>query len=278
MSDNNISVDELKARITDLSAGAREELFEGLQRERLETYLEIRGAFFDELTEESTASLSGSDPWADYCEDHPEDPICRQLSFGIRAPEHDFRESRERYVAELRDRGLWDVEANVLADTFGGTMLPGATRSRRQSGLEFPTPRLAWPVNPIDWPDRDLEIPDEPDDRPPADPFFGTDACGRAAGLVYDTIRARRPGLPGAYNSAARFADLCREQIPEYSSRCAGAAERGWANCYAREYVDEESRVPSDECERAAERSASWCRLLRSLVPAPFPRPDSPFF
>lgn len=278
MSDDNMDVDELKSRITDLSSEERDELFEGLQRERLETYLEIRGTYFDELKEESIASLSESGPWADYCEDHPEDPICRQLSFGVHAPEHGSHEIRERYVEELLDRGLLDVEANVLADTSGDTVLPGATWSHRQSGLEFPAPRLASPVNPIDWPDRDFEMPDEPDNRPPADPFFGTDACGRAAGLVYDTIRARRPGLPGAYNIAARFVDLCREQIPEYSGRCAGEAERGWANCYAREYVEEEARAPSDECERAAERSAYWCRLLQSLVLPSFPSPDSPPF
>lgn len=275
---NKTGVDELKARITEFPSEEREELFEGLQQERLETYLEIRGAYFDELKEESIAALSESSPWVDYCEDHPEDPICGELSFGVHAPERGSSEIREKYVDELLDRGVWDVEANVLSDTFRDPLLSEGVRSHRRFGVESRPSRSAWPVNLIDWPEWDLEVPDEPDIPPPSDPFFGADACGRAAGRVYKAFRAQAPGLPrqGAYNSAARFADLCREQMPEYNGRCAGAAERGWANCYAGEYIDEESRGPSDECERAAELSAARCRRLRSMVPPPYTPPAPP--
>lgn len=163
---------------------------------------------------------------------------------------------------------------------FRGTSEPRRTAElRRASGIRGSSSEPRRPfasssggVGPIDWPERDFEWRDEPRVPPPSDPFFGDDACGQGARTVYEERRRQAPGLPrrGAYNDAIRFADYCRIRRPEFRGICSEAAERGWATCYAYEYLERSTRNPSSACQRAAEQARFLCRLSR--VPFPHPR------
>lgn len=266
MNDSNSNLEDFVEQIADLSSEERAELFETLDRARLEEYLEIREKYVERLEAESDDQFPEESPLADYCRDHPDDPLCRSFHTDVRERR---RELHEEFITELEEQGLMDVEARLIGSRF-----PLATPLPSPAGRTFDLRRS--PVGFLDRPDRDFDLPDEPGPRTPESPLFGSDACGQAAKRVYEARRARFPGFSalGAYNTAQLFADYCRAQIPVFSGRCSEAARSGWADCYAREYIQMENRRPSDDCDRAAERVKNWCEVLRLSITDDWWLPD----
>lgn len=119
--DDTPQLDELRERIHALSPEERSELFGLIQTDRLNDYLAVRGAYFDTVTE-LIVRVTDDGPWAEYCQCHPEDPVCQQMVTQADTPDiqREYAEAHEHYVETLEERGLLDIERSV----FGSQSAP----------------------------------------------------------------------------------------------------------------------------------------------------------
>lgn len=130
MAEDENAIDELSERIDQLSEEDRAHLLESLREDRLSAYLDARGEFMDALREEGLIGRYPEDsPWADYCEQHPNDPLCWRMlaSEEGRDTLRKYQRARGRFADRLHERGLMTERADRLesfADEIGLTPLP----------------------------------------------------------------------------------------------------------------------------------------------------------
>lgn len=185
-------------------------------------------------------------------------PVPDQKSLEQALQQYD-QEENEAVVEMIRD-SLQPVDFGL--DSPRGALEKFTARLERQ-------PLNLFPQGPF-------PVPDEPDPRPPEDPFFGSDACGRAARQLYEEVLDDLRGFPGAnraaYNEAERFVGRCRARIPDFGSgRCDNAAAQAWANCYAE---GRSFRL----CNWQAQIARWTCEASRRRFPRdPFRDPVGPF-
>ncbi|WP_380674306.1 hypothetical protein [Salinigranum sp. GCM10025319] len=134
MSNEKSSVDELAEQVGELSGAERAELLESVQSDLLERYLEVRGEFMKHLGERGLLGTYPEDsPWAAYCRDHPEDPICLRIlsQEGATERQREYLDARRTYVERLREEGLLSAETDGGAPGHAGTAfalpIPGPT-------------------------------------------------------------------------------------------------------------------------------------------------------
>lgn len=113
--DDSTTVDNLCEQIHALAPQERSELLESVQADRFTDYLAVRGAYFDAITE-LVARAFDDGPWAEYCQNHPEDPLCQQLVSQTAAQEiqERYTEANEKYTETLREQELLDIERAVF--------------------------------------------------------------------------------------------------------------------------------------------------------------------
>jgi hypothetical protein len=152
VSNEKSSVDELAEKMGELSAAERRELLESVQQDLLERYLEVRGEYIDDLRERGLVGLYPEEsPWAAYCRDHPEDPICLQIlpQEGAAEQRREYLDARREYVERLREEGL---------TSFGMSFdypSPGPVPLTHREQLRFPQLTFCdrYPEHPICDPD-----------------------------------------------------------------------------------------------------------------------------
>ena len=123
MSNEKSSVDELAEQMGELTGAERAELFEGVRDDLLERYLKARGEYIGDLRERGLVGQYPDDsPWADYCREHPEDPMCHRILSKADAYEkhREYLDARREYVERLQEEGLMSFERGGQTPAFPG--------------------------------------------------------------------------------------------------------------------------------------------------------------
>ncbi|ELZ25106.1 hypothetical protein C475_11184 [Halosimplex carlsbadense 2-9-1] len=131
---SHTDIDEISEEIKELDQEKQQELTKTVSEDRLSKYLELRGEFRDRLEDNDlTNTMPREGPVADYCSEHPDDPLCKRVQ-GSSPPRtvqdsmEAYREARAEYMDELRENNLLDLEARfgqADADTGGGAGAAG---------------------------------------------------------------------------------------------------------------------------------------------------------
>ena len=146
MSNEKSSVDELAEQVGELTGAERAELFEGVRDDLLERYLQARGEYIDDLRERGLVGQYPDDsPWADYCREHPEDPMCHRIlsQEGTHERQREYLDARRKYVERLREEDLLSFEMGGQVATHTG-MGGGSGRVPLHAHI----PRLDLEINP----------------------------------------------------------------------------------------------------------------------------------
>ncbi len=109
MTDND-NVEELVGQLASLSQTDRKAVFERLQEDDIEQFLEVRGEFIETLEESGVIGSGMPDDgyWADYCREYPQDPICQRIAprDSLEELQRKYVAAREQYFVELEERDI----------------------------------------------------------------------------------------------------------------------------------------------------------------------------
>lgn len=155
-------VESTYEEIRELPPDEQATLFERLRSERTRAYQEVRTRFGERLRQAGLLTESGllvpevspgrvaqpapgqEDEWAEYCREHPRDPVCLA---GSSDALRQYLDLRSEYVDELAEQGLLDFERESVA---GRAALP-ADPSPQPSVRGDPSPQPNVTGLPVGW-------------------------------------------------------------------------------------------------------------------------------
>ncbi|WP_164471649.1 hypothetical protein [Halosimplex salinum] len=110
-------IDEISEEDSELDREEESELVGGVSEERLSKYLELRGEYLDRLEEHDlTDTTPREGAWADYCSEHPDDPVCQRIRDAnpprpVQDSMNEYLDAREEYLDDLKENDLLDLES-----------------------------------------------------------------------------------------------------------------------------------------------------------------------